>query len=123
MRRSFLIKHWLTTLILAPFLPSLYDLFFPSIKGQVISLLELYPVTVLMSLFFSLPTFALYYFLFVLLDRKNVSPLVAKILLISISMVGITITFLLIGGSYSIVSMIAYSVSVLISGLLYRLKK
>ncbi len=49
MNKNYAIKHWLTTLLLAPFLPSVYELIFKPISGQVVGLLEVYPITLVFS--------------------------------------------------------------------------
>ena len=122
MNRSYPYKHWLTTLVIAPFIPAIFSLFFKMDDGLVFSLLEVYPISFLFSLFFSLPTVAVYYLVFYLLSKRIINLTFVKILLIGIAVIGITITQLIIKGSLSFTIIYAYSIAAIISGLFWKLR-
>ena len=122
MNRNYSFKHWLTTLFFAPFLLTLYELLFNPIKGQMVGLLEVYPVTLVFSLFFSLPTFIIYYFVFLHLIKKHTNPALTKLILISFTVFGIVTTETLIGGSSSMTFIFSYSLSAIITGILLKIK-
>jgi hypothetical protein len=71
---------------------------------------------------FSLPTF-LVVWLVHLMVGQTLTPILMKLLLISVSIAGIFITFLLIDGSMSISYSWYYAISVILSGLILRVKK
>lgn len=123
MNQNYAIKHWLTTLLLAPFLPSVYELIFKPISGQVVGLLEVYPITLVFSFFFSLPTLFIYFFIFKKLIKQNVNPVLTKLILISLTVIGITTTILLIGGSLSLTLIFAFSLASIIAGCIFKIKK
>lgn len=122
MKRDFVLKHWLATLFLAPFFLELYELAFGKVKGQVISLFEIHPVTFLFSLLFSLPALILCHFVFTLLMKKQVGPGFTKLLLISLTVSSIVVTVLVLGGTLSTTLIFAYSISAIVSGALLRIK-
>ena len=115
-------KHWLSTLLIAPFLPTLYELVFNPIKGQIVGLLEVYPIILSFSFFFSGPTFLFYYLTFSVLKKKQSNAELSKLILISLTVVGIVITLLLIGGSLSFTFILSYSLAATITGILFSIK-
>ncbi len=121
MKYTYLIGHWLTTLIFAPFLPTLYELLFGKIKGQVVSLLEVYPVSFLFSLVLSIPTLIIYYFIYKYLLEKNTEPTYIKLALIIWTVLGITTSFLLLGGQLKMNLIYSYSIVTIISGLMWKI--
>ena len=121
MNRFYPYKHWLTTLIIAPFIPAITNLFYKPENTLVVSLLDVYPITFLFSIVFSLPTFAIYYFVFNILSRKNQSILLAKVILIALTVLGISITQLLIKGSMSFTIIYSYSIAAIICGVIWKL--
>lgn len=123
MNQSYILKHWLATLIVAPFLPSLYELIFGSIKGQIVGLLEVYPITIIFSVIFSIPTLVIYYFIFIFLIRNPINSFLVKSILISWTIVGIVITILMIGGSLSKTLIFSYSLAAIVTGTLFRITR
>src|SRR5688500_17698464 len=99
MRRNYLLKHWLLTLVLAPFLPDVYMFIFKPASGQMTGLLEIYPLFLFFSLLYSLPTLLVYFIVFMLLIEQGTSPAFTKFILIALTVIGITMTILSIGGS------------------------
>lgn len=121
MDQNYLIKHWLTTLILAPFLLWLYEIIFSPISGLVVGLFEVYPITFIFSFLFSLPTVIVYLLIFKLLIKQNINPALSKIILISLTVIGITSTILIIGGSLSWRLIFAFSLSSIIAGSIFKI--
>ena len=123
MRRTYLIGHWVLTLIIAPFMSQAIDYFYGTNPHQVVGLLEVYPITLLFSIAFSLPTFLIYLTCFYFLSKQDINFIVAKLILIVISVLGIFITQTIIKGSMSNDIIIAYSVTSIIVGLVLKLKE
>jgi hypothetical protein len=122
MRRNYLLKHWLLTLVLAPFLPDVYMFIFKPASGQMTGLLEIYPLFLFFSLLYSLPTLLVYFIVFMLLIEQGTSPAFTKFILIALTVIGITMTILSIGGSLSSTLIFAYSLASVIAGCLLSIK-
>ena len=123
MNQNYLLKHWLTTILLAPFLLSVYDWVIEPIPGKVIGLIEIYPVFLLFAFVLSLPTVIVYYFTFRLLMNRNANPVLTKIALITLTVVGTATTILIIGGSLSKTLAFAYSATAIVTGCTFKIKK
>jgi hypothetical protein len=74
------------------------------------------------GMIFSLPTF-LVVWLVHLIVGQTLTPILIKLLLISVSIAGIFITFLLIDGSMAMSYSWCYAISVVISGLILQVKQ
>ncbi len=122
MRRSYVIGHWIITLLLAPFTSQAILYIFGKSPHQIVGLLEVYPITFLFSLVFSIPTFVIYLLTFYFLSKHNVKLTIAKTILIAISVLGVFITILIIQGIRSLDIAFAYSITCLVVGLLLKLK-
>ncbi|WP_113654853.1 hypothetical protein [Pedobacter namyangjuensis] len=123
MNRAYLIGHWVLTLMIAPLTSQVIDYFYGSNPHQVVGLLEVYPITLLFSIVFSLPTFLIYLTCFYFLSKQNTNLSVSKFILIAVSVSGIYITQTIIKGTMSKDIIISYSVTTIIVGLILRLKK
>ena len=122
MNQNYLFKHWLSTLVLAPFLPSVYGLIFKPISGQIVGLLEVYPITLIFSFLFSLPTLLVCFFVLRLLIKRDINPVLTKFILIVLTVIGIATTIFIIGGSLSATLIFAYSLASIITGCIIRIK-
>ena len=123
MRRTYLFGHWALTLLLAPFMSQTIDFIFGKNPHQVVGLLEVYPISFLFSIAFSLPTFLIYLACFYFLSKHDVNFIISKVILILISVLGIFITQRIIEGSMSKEIIVAYSVTSLIVGLVLKLNE
>ncbi len=123
MNENYPLQHWLTTLLLAPFLPPIYEMIFEPRSGQILSLLEVYFISLVFSFIFSLPTLFIYYLVFRFIAKRNIKPLAMKFILIVLTIMGITITLLLIGGSLVPTLIFAYSLAAILTGFLFKIKK
>ena len=118
-----MIGHWAFTLLIAPLMSQAIDYFYGTNPHQIVGLLEIYPITLLFSIAFSLPTFLFYWTCFYFLSKRDVYFVVAKLILIVISCLGIFITQKIIKGSMSNDIIIAYSVTSIIVGFILNLKE
>lgn len=123
MKRAYVIGHWALTLLIAPLTSQTIDYFYGTNPHQVVGLLEVYPITLLFSIAFSLPTFLVYLTCFYFLSKQEINILVSKLILIAVSVLGIFITQTIIKGSMSQDIRIAYSVTAIIVGVILRIRK
>jgi hypothetical protein len=122
MRRTYVIGDWVLTLLLAPFTSQVIQYIWGTNPHQVVGLLEVYPITLLFSIAFSLPTFLIYLTCFYFLSRRDLNFAVSKLILIAVSVLGIFITQTIIKGSMSQDIIVAYSITAIIVGLILKLK-
>ena len=123
MKRAYVIGHWVLTLLIAPFTSQAIQYIWGTNPHQVVGLLEVYPITLLFSIAFSIPTFLIYLTCFYFLSKQDINFAMSKSILITVSILGIFITQTIIKGSMSQDIIIAYSVTAFIVGLVLRLKE
>src|SRR5262245_47494649 len=121
MKNSYLIDHWLLTLLIAPFTSQVIELIWGTNPHQVVGLLVVYPVTVFFSIVFSIPTFLIYLTCFYFLSKQDINTMMSKFILITITIFGIYITQTVVKGTMSQEIIIAYSVTAFFVGLALRL--
>jgi hypothetical protein len=122
MKRAYVILHWVLTILLAPLISQTINYIWGTTPHQVVGLLEVYPITLLFSMVFSLPTFLIYLTCFHFLARGDVNLVISKLILITVSVLGIIITQKIIKGSMSQDIVIAYSITAILVGLVLKLK-
>ncbi len=122
MKRSYLIGHWVLTLLIAPFTSQAIQYIWGTNPHQVVGLLEIYPISLIFSIFFSLPTFLIYLACFYFLSKHEVKWTLSKLILISVSVIGVYITMTIIKGRMSQDIEIAYSFTALIVGLTLKIR-
>ena len=122
MSRTYLIGHWVLTLLLAPFTSQIIEYIVGKSPHQIVGLLEVYPITLLFGIIFSLPTFLIYLTSFYYLSKHNLNFAISKLILIAISVLGVFITQTIIKGSMSKDIIISYSITTIIVGLMLKLK-
>ncbi len=118
---SYLFKHWIGTLIMAPIIAQIIDLLMNK-NNQILNFYESFPLFILFGLFFSTPTYLLYSILFYYLKYKNIKNVYAKIILISFALLGIIITFWLISGTLIYNGILIYCISSIITGTFFKIK-
>lgn len=118
MKKAYVIGHWVLTLLLAPFTSQVIQYIWGTNPHQVVGLLEVYPITLLFSVAFSLPTFLVYLTCFYFLSKQDINYAISKVILIAVSVLGIYITQTIIKGTMSQDIIIAYSVTAIIVGLI-----
>jgi len=120
MKRAYVFGHWVLTLLLAPFTSQAIQYIWGINPHQVVGLLEVYPITLLFSIAFSLPAFLVFLTCFYFLSKQDIS---SKVILIVVSVLGIYVTQTIIKGTMSQDIIIAYSVTAIIVGLLLPIRK
>jgi len=123
MKREYVIGHWVLTILLGPFTSQAIQYIWGTNPHQVVGLLEVYPITLLFSIAFSLPTFLVYLTCFYFFSRHHINFVISKVILIVVSVLGIYITQTIIKGTMSQNIIIAYSVTAIIVGLILRIRK
>lgn len=122
MNWNYLFKHWLFTLLLGPVVSQIIMYVNEVNPYKIVDLLSVYPLSLIFGLFFSIPTYILYGFLYYFLAKYNINLKFSKALLILLAVSGIIITTELIKGSMVLDIAISYSISSVITGLLLKLK-
>ena len=122
MTNRYIIKLWILSQLLAPFLYALYELI-KEIPGQVVGLLEIFPITLIFSFFFSLPTLLAIYILNSLIVKGNFSEMTNKLLIVAFTLTGIIVTLTILGGSLVPTLIMIYSTSLILSALILEIKK
>jgi hypothetical protein len=123
MRKVYVIGHWVLTLLLAPLTSQVIQYIWGTNPHQVVGLLEVYPITLLFSIVFSLPAFLFYLTCFYFLSKQDINFTISKAILIAVSVLGIYITQTIIKGTMSRDIIVAYSVTSIIVGLILKLRK
>lgn len=83
----------------------------------------MYPIALAFSLLFSIPTFLVYALCFLVLKRNRAKNIISKLILISISVVGIGVTMFLMNGSMGKNIVMSYSITSIVIGLILKLDK
>ncbi|MEJ8819059.1 hypothetical protein [Lacibacter sp. H407] len=122
MRRTYIFLHWGLTLLLAPFTSQAILYIWGTNPRQVVGLLEVYPITLIFSILFSLPTFIVYLTSFYILSKYNISSTISKLILVGIAVLGVFVTMTIIKGSMSQDITIAYCLTAFVVGLSLKLK-
>lgn len=120
MNWTYLFKHWFGTLLIAPIIAQVIELIITK-NNQIFSFSESYLLFLIFGLFFSIPTYLLYIFLYYFLIQKNINTVCSKIILISFAVSGIIITFWIIGGTFSFKGALSYSLSSIVTGLIFKI--
>lgn len=120
MNWSYLFKHWFGTLIISPFIYELFNLMKVN-SNRVIGLVEIYPITFIFSLIFSIPTYIIYGFIYYFLARKEISIIKSKIILLQFTVLSILITFHVVFNARELTISISYAVTSIILGIYFKL--
>jgi hypothetical protein len=121
--RFFVLKLWLTTIIIAPFLGGLIDYFFGYYRLSLIDIIEIYPIFLLFSFPFSVPTLILCYLVYFSYVKLNINHIIIKVFLILFSILGIIISFLYIGDTLTMPLILSYTITVIIAGFFLSIKR
>lgn len=134
MDKYYPLKHWGLTLLIAPIPLILNGLLSSSFNWNILDMLKgiiegvinglsSYIFIVFASIFFSLPTLLVCLLLFYLLKRINANFILTKVVLITIAILGIIITFQLIKGSAIETLTYIYGAVSLLVGSILNIKK
>ena len=120
MNWSYLFKHWFSTLLVTP---SLFDIinYCYTHTQTLFSFTSILPVTFILGFPFSIPTYVVYGIIYNWLAKKNIKQHYSKIILISITIIGIVISFHLIFGTNDKNLPLAYSLTSIFFGIIYKL--
>jgi len=123
MRWSYVFKHWGSTLLLGTTILTLvsgFKFLSPSEIGNVLAWFTIY---LIFSIIYSIPTLIIYLLVFYRLINRNIDSKWIKFILISITIIGITLTTLLIDFSSLKNLTIYYSISSVVTGILFKIQK
>ena len=116
------LELWLTCIVLiGPILLFIFSFFFFSSDFDLLSSFFGIMVLILTGLIYSIPTFLFCLVTYKILSLKFRSAIFIKIIFNIISVIGISITFSILGGSFAFRYSIVYSASVIISSLLFKI--
>lgn len=119
---KYLFSHWIITLLITPFLVQLLMYLTRNNAHQIVGLVEVYPITLIVSLIFSIPTYIIYGIIDFLCLRNEIKTKNVKLILIAAALVGILITFLTVFKTRDIEITIGYFLTSLIVGLVLKFK-
>lgn len=117
---KYLLSLWFLTLMLSPLMTEIYKHFI-QYESSIFSILELYPMTVVISAVYSIPTLIASFLLIKLNTYFELSDLSLKLLILLVSLIGININLSLIGGSITPFLRVSYSLTLLILFLMLEL--
>lgn len=118
---TFLFKHWVITLILGPIISQFIECFYNLSPHKIVALLEVYPISLIFSFIFSIPTYIVYAIIFYFLGKNRINVNIAKLIVISIAVIGVILTATTIKGSLSFDIAISYSIASIIAGFIFKL--
>ena len=118
---NYLFKHWFFTLLLGPVISQIIMYIIVLNPNKIVGLLEVYPITLIFSFAFSIPTYILYSILYHFLSHRNINEKYVKIILIAFAVSGVFITTTIIKGSMMKDIAWSYSISSIISGAIFKL--
>lgn len=118
---GYLFKNWIFTLLIGPIISQIVAFipFFNQILG--VNLLGSYPIILIFTFVFSIPTYIIYAFIYYCFSDKNLSISYTKTILISITVIGISITSAFITGVLGFFFALSYSISSIMFGLIFNL--
>ena len=111
---------WMSALIVSPLL----WIFYSEIKngGDVFSFLKSLPAFYTLGLMFSLPTFGLFALVYIYISKKGLSDIVGKVILFLVVILGIALTFYIIGGYLVKELALFYSISAAMAIIFFKVK-
>lgn len=122
MNWSYLIKHWFSTLIVAPIISDITNYYYTDIQ-TLFNLTSVYPITVLFGLFFSLPTYIIIGMTYYILEKKGVKPLYIKPVLLILCSIGIIISFSIVFNNREENTVLSYTLTSLLFGFIFKINK
>ena len=125
MKWSYFFKLWITTLLLGSLIMLIYQIIFLNFTSWS-EAGGLYIFNVFWSTAFSIPMFLIIAIIFFYLDFKKVEIKIARLIIISATVLGIILTLLLRAkelNSSIFVVLLIYSLSAIISGMIFKLKR
>ena len=121
MNSSYLIKHWFSTLLVAPILSDIINYYYTDIQ-TLFNLTSVYPITLIFGLFFSLPTYIILGITYYILEKKGVKPLYIKPILLILCSIGIIISFYIVFNKREENTVLAYLLTSIFFGMIYKIE-
>ena len=121
MNWSYLFKHWLGTLLIGPFIAD-FIFYYVSNTTRVFGLVEMFPLTLLFSIVFSIPTYIIYGTVLYFLQIKKFNKKTIKIVINLIAIIGIILTFSILFNGREPLIYLAYIIASGSTGSLIKLK-
>lgn len=121
MNWSYLFKHWFGTLLLSPLISEVLVHTNYANSAKSASLLDVYPVAVILGLFLSTPTYILYGFVYYFLAYQKIRTEYAKLILIAFAALGVIVTMLAMQGSWMFDIGLTYFISSILAGVFFKL--
>jgi hypothetical protein len=113
-------QNWILTIIFGPVLWMLFEII---INGQnARSMFEGIFAFIALGIFYSSPSLVISVLVFKLLIKVNSTLIIIKFILICLGVIGIVLTFIIIGGTLVLKLTLSYSISLIISSLIIRLE-
>lgn len=113
-------QNWILTIVFGPIIWILYEIVF---NGQhALSMFEGVFVFITIGLLYSLPVLAINSIVFKLLIKITSSFLLIKFIIVTIGVIGIVVTLKLVGGTLVLKLSLSYSLALILSGVLIKLK-
>jgi hypothetical protein len=119
---KYIFSHWISTLLIAPFIVQLLMYLTRNNAHQIVGFVEVYPITLIFSLIFSFPTYLILAITDYLCFKKEFPEKRIKIILITIVLIGIIITFYSINIIRDLEMMVSYFLTSLATGIIIKLK-
>jgi len=119
---KYLLKIWLSILFIAPFLADLTLILSRENSSKIGGLVEIFPLTFLLSLICSTPTFVILIITDYIMKHRNKDIRDIKFVLISFLTLGTITTFLTLFGSQDFEITFAYTFIALTSSIFYKLE-
>jgi len=107
-------------LFLAPFVFELFCIISES-SNKIAGLVEVYPITIIFSLIFSVPTYILYGIIYYFLAKKEVAINHSKTILILFTSISILVTFYVVFNARELYTSFAYAITSIVTGIFFKL--
>ena len=115
------VKLWAITLCLGPLIMYIIGCINEGFTGSF-ELLPLIPLFIFFGVIYSCPVLVLVYITFLALMKYSSSKLLVIIIIAVVSIIGIYVTFYLVGGSMAIELPLFYSAAVILASIAYLVK-
>jgi hypothetical protein len=122
MNSAYPLKQWFSTLIIGPLMILTYYAFGIPSEANV-DVIEIYFLILAFGLFISLPVFLINVFVFRRMIKAGKSNLAIRTTLNIIALTGTSAIFYFINGSAAFALTICYSASVILSSILFKIKR
>ena len=119
---TYLLRYWASTLLIAPVVAQSFIQLTSTHTHQVVGLIEVYPITFIVSLILSFPTYLIAAIVDWMLIKKRIELKLHKYILVAIAVGGVFSTFDLFFKNNDLAITMGYALSSLFFGLMYKLK-